>query len=207
MTAGSSRTLPSVVRFTSVGPVVVDKIAFVNPDTIPNSGDNIYFKITLRNNGLKASAVNLKAILKSLDTLAFIPTADRSFADIAPGELTVNKSTYKIAISENCPSNKEVLVKVDISSDDYIFWSDTFSIIVQGPTNVKDISEPMTRIYPNPTENILNIELNNADDQPSEIEIFTVTGEVVYQKDYKKGIYLVKVKQDRTVTVGKVVVR
>jgi hypothetical protein len=108
-------------------------------------------------------------------------------------------------------------------SDDYIFWSDTFSILVREPAGIEDISEPMTRIYPNPTENILNIELNNVDNQPLEIEIFTVTGEVIYQKDYKniaahfveqvdlsgyaKGIYLVKVKQADAVAVGKVVVR
>jgi hypothetical protein len=221
--AGTSRTLPNVVQFTTMGPVVYDGITFVKPDTVPNSGDIIYFKVTLRNNGASASAVNITVKLTSLDALASILTADRSFADIAPGELSTSSSTYKIAISADCPANKEIPVKADISSDGYIFWSDTFSILVREPVSIEDIREPLTRIYPNPIENILNIELNNADNQPLKIEIFTVTGEVIYQKDYKniaahfveqvdlsgcaKGIYLVKVKQDRTITVGKVVVR
>jgi hypothetical protein len=221
--AGTIRTLPRVVQFTSVGPVVEDGITFVKPDTVPNPGDKLYFKATLRNNGLSASAVNIMAQLTSLDALAFIPTQGRLFDDIAPGESSTSKSTYKIEISEDCPVNKEILVKADISSDGYTFWSDTFSILVREPVGIENISEPLTRIYPNPTENILNIEINNADNQPLEIEIYTVTGEVIYQKDYKniaahfieqvdlsgyaKGIYLVKVKQDRKVTVGKVVVR
>jgi hypothetical protein len=224
-TAGSLRTLPNVVHFTSIGPVVFEGIIFTGSDTIPNSGDNLYFKVTLKNNGLTASAVNIKAELISLDTMALIPSGNnnRSFAEIAPGELSTTKSEYKIAISKNFPTNKEIPVKVDITSDDFTFWSDTFSILVREPVNIEEISEPLTRIYPNPTENILNIELHNADNQPLEIEIFTVTGEVIYQKDYKniaahfveqvdlsgcaKGIYLVKVKQDRNVVVGKVVVR
>jgi hypothetical protein len=221
--AGSLRTLPRVVQFTSAGPVVFEGITFKNPDTIPNSGDNLYFKVTLRNNGSSASAVDISAQLTSLDALAFIPADDRTFGDIAPGEVSTSKSTYKIEISEDCPVNKEIPVKADISSDGYIFWSDTFSIIVREPVGIEEITEPITRIYPNPAENILNIELSNADNQPLEIEIFTVTGEVIYQKDYKniaahfveqvdlsgcaKGIYLVKVKQDNTVIVGKVVVR
>jgi hypothetical protein len=223
--AGSIRTLPRVVRFTFIGPVVFEGITFRNPDTIPNSGDNLYFKATLRNNGSSASAVMVKAILTSLDTMALIPNNNNnwSFADIAPGELSTSNMYYKIEISKDCPVNKEIPVKVDITSDGYIFWSDTFSIIVREPVGIEKIMEPITRIYPNPTENILNIELNDADNQPLEIEIFTVTGEVIYQKDYKniadnfveqvdlsgyaKGIYLVKVKLDRTVTVGKVVVR
>jgi D-alanyl-D-alanine carboxypeptidase len=78
-------------------------------------------------------------------------------------------------------------------------------------------------IYPNPADKVLNIEINNLGRQELEIEIYTVTGEVIYQKKYDnidsnfvsqldlsgyaKGIYLVKIKQFDTVYVGKVVVR
>ena len=78
-------------------------------------------------------------------------------------------------------------------------------------------------IYPNPADKVLNIEIYNLGRQELEIEIYTVTGEVIYQKQYDnidsnfvsqldlsgyaKGIYLVKVMQANTVYVGKVVVR
>jgi hypothetical protein len=220
--AGTSRTLPNVVQFTSAGPVVIDGITYSGDDTIPNSGDKINFYITLRNNGLTAPAVNIKAELTSLDTLASVLSIGRSFANIAPGEQSTHKSAYKIAISEDCPANKEILVKADISSDDYTFWSDTFSILVRESVNIEDISEPMTRIYPNPTNAIINIEINNTDEQGVEIELFTVTGKVIYQKEYKnipahfvkqidlsgytKGLYFVKVKQANAIYMGKIIV-
>ena len=220
--AGSIRTFPRVARFTFIGPVVFEGITFKNPDTIPNSGDNLYFKVTLRNNGLTASAVKVKAQLTSLDTLALIPNKNNiwSFADIAPGELSTSNMYYKIEISEDCPVNKEIPVKIDISSDGYIFWSDTFSILVREPLNIEDISEPIARIYPNPTNGIINIEIGAEDEQNMEIEIYTVTGAVIYHKVYKsaaahfveqvdlsgyaKGIYLVKVITDVDNYIGKI---
>jgi hypothetical protein len=81
----------------------------------------------------------------------------------------------------------------------------------------------MTRVYPNPTANVLTIETKNTANHGLAIEILDVTGKVVFRKDYKnaytplneridlsgysKGIYLVKVKQSNTVYVGKVVLR
>jgi hypothetical protein len=223
--AGSLRTLPRAVQFTTSGPVVFSGMTWFGVDSIPNSGDDFYFKVSLSNNGLTAPIVNVKAALTSLDALASIPEIynNRKFADIAPGGSVTSISPYKIEISEAFPANKEIPVKVDIMSDDYLFWSDTFSILVREPAGIEDISEPMTRIYPNPTNNVLNIEISNTGQQGLEIEILTITGEILYQKEYKnvtaqfaeqidfsgyaRGIYLVKVKQDSGVYVGKVIMR
>ncbi|UCH14920.1 MAG: T9SS type A sorting domain-containing protein, partial [Bacteroidales bacterium] len=84
------------------------------------------------------------------------------------------------------------------------------------------ITEPVTRIYPNPTNNILNIEISKTGRHALEIEIFTLTGKLIYQKEYRnthanfvgqidlsaytKGVYLLKVRQADSVYVGKVVV-
>ncbi len=88
---------------------------------------------------------------------------------------------------------------------------------------IEDIKEPLTRIYPNPADNVLNIEISNTGNQGLEIEILDITGKVIYQNeygkigahfteqfdlsDYTKGIYLIKVKQADSVYVGKIVVR
>ena len=93
----------------------------------------------------------------------------------------------------------------------------------QQPLNINQTNESFTSIYPNPTEDILNIEISNAVKQGIEIEIFNTTGKVIYKKEYKnikthfveqldlsgyaKGIYLVKVKQADRVYFGKVVLR
>jgi N-acetylneuraminic acid mutarotase len=208
--------------FTTIGPVVYENYTFSDTDTIPNPGDIIYLNITLRNNGSTVTATNIKATLSSLDPLVSISTGSRNFGDIAAGENKSNIGVYRIEISENWADETKILFVVDISSDGNTFWSDTFSI-PEEPVNIKDIREPVARIYPNPADNILNIEISNTGKQGLEIEILTVAGQVIYQKEYKnanadfveqldlsgytKGIYLVKVKLANTVYVGKVVVR
>ena len=130
-------------------------------DTIPNSGDNISFKITLRNNGLIKTAVSIGAKLTSLDTFALFINNTRAFPDIPPGEISTNFSTYSLSISENFPDNTEIPVRLDITSDGFTFWSDTFAILVKEPVNIEDIKEPIARIYPNPTNDMLNVEIIN----------------------------------------------
>jgi len=72
-------------------------------------------------------------------------------------------------------------------------------------------------IYPNPSNDIINIGLENPDN--AIIEIYNVSGRLVFSKalyskvekidvsDLPVGIYIVKVIHDSTVNVGKVVVR
>lgn len=89
--------------------------------------------------------------------------------------------------------------------------------------NISVEQVPMTRIYPNPTENVLTIETENTANHGLAIEILDVTGKVVFRKDFKngytplmeridvsgysKGIYLVKVKSANAVYVSKVILR
>ncbi len=210
-------------RVINFGPVNIGDYTFDESDTIPNPGDRLKLKIALRNNGSMATATNIKAGLISLDSLVSVPSTSYTFEDITAGENSAYV-TYSIKISEDCPANTEVPIAVNISNHNHICWSDTISIIVQEPAvNIKDIIEPVTRIYPNPADNMLNFEISNNDLQGIEIEILTVTGAVIYQKEYKntdalfveqidlssyiKGIYLVKVRQANSVYIGKVVVK
>ncbi len=204
------------------GPITIGDYTLDDSDTIPNPGDRLKLELTLKNNSATATATNIKAELISLDTLVRIITGSLAYEDITAGDNSLSK-TYMIRISEECPGNKEVPIVVNISCYGYICWSDTISFTVQPPVGVEDIMEPLTRIYPNPTDNILNIEISNTGKQGLGIEILTIPGQVIYYKEYKninahfaeqldlsgytKGIYLLKVKQADTVYVGKVVVR
>jgi hypothetical protein len=96
-------------------------------------------------------------------------------------------------------------------------------MVHEKPSNIKDFRNPVARIYPNPADDILNIEVCYAGTQVLEIEILTVTGQIIYQKKYRNidvhftekidminyinGIYFVKIKQSDSVYTGKVVVR
>ena len=78
-------------------------------------------------------------------------------------------------------------------------------------------------IYPNPTLDIVNIELPISGQEVVVVELYDITGKEVYRNEYKhinehfveqidlsgyaKGIYLVKVRQADTIYFGKVVVK
>jgi len=86
-------------------------------------------------------------------------------------------------------------------------------------TNIKDdYKENNTiNIYPNPSDDIINIEIENPNN--AIIEIYNVNGTLIFSKaihsesekidisGFLRGVYLVKVKQDSTVSVEKVIVR
>lgn len=81
------------------------------------------------------------------------------------------------------------------------------------------------RIYPNPCDDVITIDIenNSTGNRGLKIEFLTIAGQVIYQKEFKtrnahfaeqidlsgysKGIYLVKVRQAHTVYTGKVVVK
>jgi N-acetylneuraminic acid mutarotase len=215
-------SLNNMASFTTIGPVTVENYTFAGDDTIPEPGDKIYLEITLRNNGSTATATKVAARLISLDPLVTIPGTSRSFGNIAAGENSISSSIFTLTIDEEWPGNTPISILAEITGNDYPYWKETLSITGE-PVNIKDIKEPITRIYPNPTDNMLNIEVNNAGQQVLEIEIYTITGKLIYQKEYKsihaqfveqinltdyaKGIYLMKVKQTNTIYFGKVVVR
>jgi hypothetical protein len=135
LTAGTSRTITDAAKFTSNDPVVVDEITYTGSEIFQNCEQKLYFAVALRNNDLTASAVKIRAKLTSLDTtLADIITDyNIEYADIAPGEISTSSTSSCISISEDCQANEAIPVKVDISSDLYAFWSDTFSITVRAP--------------------------------------------------------------------------
>jgi hypothetical protein len=86
-------------------------------------------------------------------------------------------------------------------------------------TNIQgDYKENNTiNIYPNPSDDIINIDIENINN--ATIEIYDVNGTLIFSKalnsnfekidisGFSGGLYLVKVKQDSTVIIGKVVVR
>jgi hypothetical protein len=209
--------------FTTIGPMNFENYAFTYHDPQPNPGDRVRLELTLKNNSATAIATNIKAGLISFDPLVSVSDYSVPFDPIPAGENSTSTKTFIINISEECPVDTVVPIIVNISIDDHICWSDTFSITILEPTNLEDIREPLTRIYPNPTDNILTIEISNTGKQEFEIEILTIAGQVIYRKeynninasftgqidlsDYIKGVYLVKVRQADRVYVGKVVVR
>ena len=104
-------------------------------------------------------------------------------------------------------------VDVDTTSSPNVYFTTDCAV------NIPDeyTANSTINIYPNPSDDIINIEIeyiNNAT-----IEIYNVSGNLIFSKEldskvekidvsgFSKGIYVVKVTQDRAVNFGKVVVR
>jgi hypothetical protein len=94
---------------------------------------------------------------------------------------------------------------------------ETWTEYIWPVVNNEEIREPITRIYPNPTDDIINVEIENINN--ATIDIYNVSGRLVFNKalnskvekinvsGFPKGIYFVKVIQDKTVNILKVIVR
>ncbi len=105
----------------------------------------------------------------------------------------------------------------------YTFWTDTISIVVRGPINIEDLNTLAARVYPNPAEDRINIEIDNTGAQETVIELVTVTGTVIYRKeyrdnqshfaeqidvsDYARGMYFVRIRQGGDMYNAKIVLR
>ena len=187
--SGTSRTLPSIGHFTSAGPVVLDDYTFVNPDTFVNPGEMFVLKLILKNEGLATKALNITVQLSSLDSFATVATnRDIAYGDIAAGE-SKNASNpifgvFAINVANNCPSNTEIPLKVDIKSYGYIFWSDTFSVHIY-PTGVaeSEINIPtefaLFQNYPNPFNASTTFSYQIPAASHVELTIFCITGQKI----------------------------
>jgi hypothetical protein len=130
LTSGFSSISGVQAGFTTIGPIVLDRFEAL-VDTVPNPGDNIYYKISLRNDGSDRAVEQLSVELVSLDSLGSVkPEGHIGFDDIAPGEVS-EPHLYILSFDEYLPSNPyTVNFLVDILSGEQSYWQDTLSIMV-----------------------------------------------------------------------------
>jgi hypothetical protein len=156
LTEETSRTLPNVAWFTTIGPVVFDHFEFTSTDTVPNPGDQITIRIFLWNDGSVETASNITAKLSSPDTSVTVNTVSYLwYGDIGPGEISKASTNYLISFKGPFDKNiYQVPFTLEIRSGYYTCWIDTtFSI----PVGIKQqegkpIPEDFTlyQNYPNP---------------------------------------------------------
>ena len=124
-------------RFTSIGPVIYSSYTITSTnDTIPNPGDYLKFRFNLKNMGSTAVARDISTKIICLDTCTSfsrnfqIYTSEKSFGDIAASEVAPSTSDQYIKFIDSCTDGHAVHFAMEIFSDGYHFWSDTFRIDV-----------------------------------------------------------------------------
>ena len=182
-TTGTRYVHPTVSRFTTIGPVVIDHIEFLQ-DTTANPGDQLYAYVHLRNDSPSKTAESITAKLTCPDTLARVDTEIYvGFGDIPAGETVRSKALYKINITDGPFSENiyDLRFALDIHSDGYVFWTDSTSIMVglehpdtETPTNFK-----LHQNYPNPFNPVTTIDYELPITNYVRLDIYTIRGQRV----------------------------
>jgi hypothetical protein len=169
---------------TTIGPIEIEYLEIVSNDTVPNPGDRIDFDIELINNGSLTTATDITAIMTSLDaSCAVVRSLDRSFGDIEPGTAVIGNRPYRIEFLESCTDIFSVSFRVDISTGNFTFWSDTFSVDIVSAIgraeNQLPISYSLKQNYPNPFNPVtmINYQLPMINDV--ELSIYNLLGQKV----------------------------
>ena len=148
--------------FTTIGPIIYDssKIVF-------NNGSLLFFDLNLTNLGMSSTATNTSAQISTTDScVTEINSGLRSFGDIVAGATAKSTSRYSIDLNQNCALTDTLFIPFDIeiSSDGYSFWTDSFELKVPPIIGVEEeitglpTEYSLSNAYPNPFNPTTTIE-------------------------------------------------
>ena len=190
--------LDDLARFTTIGPVMYEGFEFVVADTILNPGDMYNFRLLLRNGSATTAATNISAEVTCLDTNVTIIGANFSVNNIAPGQIVRLSGLGITQISHNCPAQREILFNVDILSNGYHFWSDSFFVTVL-PTGVMTEGEwpipsqyALSQNFPNPFNPVTSVNYQLPKRSHVTITIYNTLGQEIktlLDDDQPAGFY------------------
>jgi hypothetical protein len=108
------------------------------------------------------------------------------YGDIGPGEKVAGSTHYLLLFSETCEDSIWISFKADIYSDNYLFWSDTFSVFVtRDPTGVLKNDKYIPREfalkqnYPNPFNPVTMINYQLSMTNEVDLSVYNLLGQKV----------------------------
>jgi len=178
---------PELDRITTIGPIkYVD--SFDCQLRIGGFSQRFIFKIRLNNLGQEVVAKNIGARvhLLSEDSCFTMHDSYRTFSDINPGEIVDGPQFYSINVDTSCMRGKsiyDVAFSMEIESDEYVFWTDTFTIDILSDITEEEFAIPkrfaLHQNYPNPFNpvTIINYQLPMTSDV--KLSIYNLLGQRV----------------------------
>jgi hypothetical protein len=164
------------VEFTSAGPVVLFDYEITSSDTTSGISDTIHCVLTLLNQSVEKTVLDISTTLKSLDTLYQV-SGLVNYGDIAPGETSTGTGYHAVIISNQIPPGTMLPVEIRITSKGVLYWLDTLDII----TDVKEfVSLPknyfLQQNYPNPFNPGTKIKYSIPKSSKIVIKVFDILG-------------------------------
>ena len=149
----------NVGLFTTIGPVVYESSTI-----LINTGATAFFNMTLRNEGLTATAPLILGQISTTDSCITEFNADASsFGDILAGESAMSKGNYSVDLNQNCVGDEIIEFTLDMLSNGHVFWTDSFStqLVVVAITDEEAFvpdEYSLAQNYPNPFNPLTKIE-------------------------------------------------
>ncbi len=178
---------PRETRFTTIGPVVFDHYRITSRDTIPHHNDKLKFEFYLSNLGESKAAANVTSRIVPLDSFAFISAIITSeYGNIEAGNTVASQNKQYIKFDLGSEDSVNVRFAIDVFSNGYFFWSDTFTVFVQKettrlsrmPQHVPGSFE-LFQNYPNPFNPITHIGFSIPQADWVVLSIINILGEQV----------------------------
>jgi hypothetical protein len=179
-----------VEYFTTKGPITIDNIIYNENDTIPNPGEQIRFRIALKNNGTVDSIKDVQAIIQTDNPNILLQNKIVQYGDISNSEILLPENEFVLRIISDFIGDNNISFNMSIASKDTVYWFDDFTIYVDTLTSINSKAElplgfKLYQNYPNPFNPTTRIEYQLPQRSDVLVIVYDVLGKEIEKFFYR----------------------